>query len=96
MGPQVPVHHASPNKLQKQIQRILEFVVDASAPYGGIHRSRQRRVNVGIYQEPDPEIVPENQTKAMDYKGKYTLAILRNARSRLQPLHPSFPEVQCS
>ena len=56
MGPQVPVHHTSPNKLQKEIQRILELVVDASAPDGSIHRSRQRRVDVGIYQEPDPEI----------------------------------------
>jgi len=55
VGPQVSVHHTSPNKFQKQVQRILEFVVHPCCADGRVHRSRQRRVNVGINQESNPK-----------------------------------------
>lgn len=45
------VHYACSDELQKQIQRILELIVDPSGTNGSVHRSRQWRMNVRIHEE---------------------------------------------
>ena len=63
------VHHSGPNKFQKQVQRVLEFVVYPRRPDGSKHSSRQRRMDVGINKEPNPKHVPVSHTKTLEWEG---------------------------
>ena len=50
--PEMAMHNARPDKFQEQIKRVLEFVVDACRPEGGVHRPGQGRVGVLVQEEP--------------------------------------------
>ena len=42
---------ACPDELQKQVKRILEFVVDARRPECCVHRSRQGGMRMSVQEE---------------------------------------------
>lgn len=51
-GPQVAMHYSSSNELQEQIQRVLELVIQTRSLDCCMHGARQRRMRVGVQQEP--------------------------------------------
>lgn len=81
-GPQVAMHYSSSNELQEQIQRVLELVIQTRSLDCCMHGARQRRMRVGVQQEPGDIGSHATSVSSVwrDLFQALTLAIPRNAK----------------
>ena len=50
-GPQVTVHHSSPNQLEEQVEGLLELVIKPCLPDRRVHGPRHWRMIMGFQQK---------------------------------------------